>query len=47
MFVGSRFQCQIAVNAQKIHGEMSKTQVVNVGQPISVEIPPQVIHVLV
>ena len=46
MFVGSRFQCQISVNAQKIYVEVSKTQAVNVGQPILVEIPPQVVHVL-
>jgi iron(III) transport system ATP-binding protein len=46
MFVGSRFQCQFSVNAHRIQGEVSKTQVVEAGQPVMVEIPPHVIHVL-
>ena len=46
MFVGSRFQCQISVNAQRIHGELSKSRVVEAGQRVSVEIPPHVIHLL-
>jgi len=46
MFVGSRFQCQFSLNAHKIQGEVSKTQVVETGQPIMIEIPPHVIHVL-
>ena len=46
MFVGSRFQCQIHVNAQRIHGEASKTQLLSPGQPVGVRIPPEAIHVL-
>jgi iron(III) transport system ATP-binding protein len=46
IFVGSRFQCQISVNAHRIHGEVSKTRVVTAGQRVMVEIPPQVIHLL-
>jgi iron(III) transport system ATP-binding protein len=46
MFVGSRFQCQFSLNAHKIQGEVSKTQVVEAGQPVTLEIPPHVIHVL-
>jgi spermidine/putrescine transport system ATP-binding protein len=46
MFVGSRFQCQISVNAHKIHGEVSKTQPIHSGQPVRVEIPPEIIHLL-
>ena len=34
MFVGSRFQCQISVNAQRIHGEVSKTRMMETGQPV-------------
>jgi iron(III) transport system ATP-binding protein len=46
MFVGSRFQCQFSLNAHKIQGEVSKTQVVEAGQPVMIEIPPHVIRVL-
>ena len=46
MFVGSRFQCQFYVNAQRIHGEASKAQLVNPGQTVRVQIPPEAIHVL-
>jgi ABC-type Fe3+/spermidine/putrescine transport system ATPase subunit len=46
IFVGSRFQCQISVNAHTIHGEVSKTQVVEAGQRVMVEIPPHVIRLL-
>jgi iron(III) transport system ATP-binding protein len=46
MFVGSRFQCQISVNTHRIHGEVSKTQVVEAGQRVVIEIPPGVIHLL-
>jgi iron(III) transport system ATP-binding protein len=46
MFVGSRFQCQISVNAQRIHAEVSKSRVVEAGQRVSVEISPHVIRLL-
>jgi iron(III) transport system ATP-binding protein len=46
MFVGSRFQCQFYVNAQRIHGEASKTQIMSPGQTVQVQIPPEAIHVL-
>jgi iron(III) transport system ATP-binding protein len=46
MFVGSRFQCQISVNAQRIHAEISKSRVVEAGQRVMVEIPPHVIRLL-
>ncbi len=32
LFVGSRFQCQVSINTHRIHGEVSKTRVVEVGQ---------------
>jgi iron(III) transport system ATP-binding protein len=46
MFVGSRFQCQIHVNTQRIYGEAFKTQAVSAGQPVQIQIPPEAIHVL-
>jgi iron(III) transport system ATP-binding protein len=46
MFVGSRFQCQFSVNRHKIHGEVSKTQTLEPGQQVMVEIPPHVIYLL-
>jgi hypothetical protein len=46
MFVGSRFQCQISVNAPRIHAEISKSRVVEAGQRVMVEIPPHVIRLL-
>lgn len=46
MFVGSRFQCQFSVNAYKIQGEVPKTQVVEAGQQVMIEIPHYAIHLL-
>jgi ABC-type Fe3+/spermidine/putrescine transport system ATPase subunit len=46
MFVGSRFQCQVSVNGHRIHGEVAKTQPVHAGQPVRIEIPSEVIHLL-
>ena len=46
LFVGSRFQCQVSINTHRIHGEVSKTRVVEVGQQVMVEIPPHIIHLL-
>jgi iron(III) transport system ATP-binding protein len=45
-FVGSRFQWQISVNSYRIQGEVPKTQVVEAGQQVMIEIPRHAIHLL-
>ncbi|MBI2357687.1 MAG: ABC transporter ATP-binding protein [Deltaproteobacteria bacterium] len=46
VFVGSRFQCVISVNGLKIECELPKSQVVESGQNVAVEIPCHAIHLL-
>jgi len=46
VFVGSRFQCVISVNGLKIDCEVPKSQVVEPGQNVAVEIPRRAIHLL-
>jgi iron(III) transport system ATP-binding protein len=46
MFVGSRFQCRLSVNSHNVHVEVPKTQVVEPGQRIVIEIPRPAIHLL-
>lgn len=46
VFVGSRFQCVISVSGLKIECELPKSQVVESGQNVAVEIPRRAIHLL-
>ena len=46
VFVGSRFQCVISVSGLKIECELPKSQVVESGQSVAVEIPCDAIHLL-
>lgn len=46
VFVGSRFQCVISVSGLKIDCEVPKSQVVEPGQNVAVEIPCHAIHLL-
>ena len=46
VFVGSRLQCVISVNGLEIHCEVPKSQVVDPGQSVMIEIPRHAIHLL-
>jgi len=46
VFVGSRLQCEIEVGRSVIRGEMPSWSEVRLGQTVSVEIPPDRVHVL-
>lgn len=46
MFMGSRFQYQISVKSYRIHAEGPKSQVVEAGQQVVIEIPHTAIHLL-
>jgi iron(III) transport system ATP-binding protein len=46
VFLGGRFQCELSINSVKIRGEVPKSQVVESGQPVMIEIPRRAIHIL-
>ncbi|MBI2088637.1 MAG: ABC transporter ATP-binding protein [Deltaproteobacteria bacterium] len=46
VFVGSRLQCVLSVQGHKVHCEVPKSQLVETGQSVVVEIPRHAIHLL-
>jgi iron(III) transport system ATP-binding protein len=46
VFVGGRFQCELLIDSLRIHGEVPKSNPIEAGQRVMIEIPRHAIHVL-